>query len=248
MDRLGARFEGEDPRALGFRLRAIRSPGSYAEALAVAADAVAALEPGGATPSLAVALIELGWRHDDLGETEAAERRFREAAFVAGTVPRGEAIRAEALARWAATAQFLGRVADGRRLADEAVAVIDAIPDTPPEIVAEVLVEAARVGLERSDAVVGRLLDRASAAAEAVPEGRDRDEARMRPRRSCDLRSTGSRMRSVPTITSWPPRSTTSRRSSRSGVRSTRRRRCTSGPSRSRSGRSAHRRRPSRQA
>lgn len=173
--------EFEYGRTLRSRLRAVRAPGSYGEARALAADAVAALEPEGATPSLAVALIELGRRHDDLGETEAAERRYRDAASVAGTLPNGEAIQAEALARLAASAQSLGRVEDARRLVDGAVAVIDLIADFPPGITAEVLVEAARVGIERGDdAVVGRMLDRASAAAEAVPEGLDRDEARMR--------------------------------------------------------------------
>lgn len=170
----------DDARAWRARIRAVRGPGSYAEARTAAADAVAALEPAGATPSLAVALVELGRRHDDMGETQAAERRYAEAASVAEASRDGEAIRAEALARLAGSAQFLGRVDEARDLAARALAIIDALPKPPPEIATEVLAEAARVRVEQGDDEdAGRLLDRASATAQAVPERRGRDEATL---------------------------------------------------------------------
>src|SRR3970282_381392 len=77
-------------------------------------------------------------------------------------------------------AQFLGRVEESRGLVDRALAILDAIPEPPSEIATEVLAEAARIRVEQGDDEgAGRLIDRASRAADAVAGGHEHDAARM---------------------------------------------------------------------
>jgi len=159
-------------------IASLRAAGAYRRARDVALRAVRDVERSGGsgTEAQALAMLELGRRHDDLGDYDEAGRAFNDAVEVAQALPDGQGVAALGLALRAGIDRTLARLGEAERAMARAISLAEEKLDADHPWRLEILAEAAMLRIARGDLDVAAALgSEALEAAERLQDGVERD-------------------------------------------------------------------------